>query len=387
VTRQILFIGHSAGRTGAPIVLLHLLRWLKVHTNISFQILLREGGELEPEFKALAPVWVLNRKGIVRKATRCLGLELMADRLYLTSLKRRLQKEEIALIYSNTITNSKVLEFLSDKGTPIICHVHELESWIRYGIGLAQFNSLKERVTHYIAASEAVKSNLVQNHGISEERIDVIHEFIPTQLNSAIIRPESQSRIRKQLGIPPEALIVGACGSTIWRKGPDLFIQLARTVYQRQPDTRVDFVWVGGENAGPRFGELWHDVSLLGLEKYIHFLGDRPNPLDYFAAFDLFALVSREDPYPLVMLEAASVGKPVVCFDRAGGAKEFVEDDCGFVVPYLDLETMATQVLALCKDTKLRQRLGQRAMQKVRARHDVAHSASKIADIIERTCW
>jgi glycosyltransferase involved in cell wall biosynthesis len=64
--------------------------------------------------------------------------------------------------------------------------------------------------------------------------------------------------------------------------------------------------------------------------------------LKYFAAFDVFALVSREDPFPVVCLEAASLGKPIVCFNSSDGEKEFVENDCGFVVPDLDIEIMTT---------------------------------------------
>ena len=41
----------------------------------------------------------------------------------------------------------------------------------------------------------------------------------------------------------------------------------------------------------------------------------------------------EEDPYTLVCLEAAALEKPYVCFEGAGGSPEFVEEDCGFVVP------------------------------------------------------
>jgi len=148
--------------------------------------------------------------------------------------------------------------------------------------------------------------------------------------------------------------------------------------------TPVHFLWVGGESDGPRFGALWHDVKNVGLEKYIHFLGVRPNSLDYFAAFDVFALVSREDPFPLVILEAASLGKPIVCFDGSGGAKEFVENDCGFVLPYLDIQGMADKVVAILQRGELRQHLGSRAAQKVRARHNIESNAPKVLNIIKR---
>ncbi|MDQ3814798.1 MAG: glycosyltransferase family 4 protein, partial [Armatimonadota bacterium] len=137
-------------------------------------------------------------------------------------------------------------------------------------------------------------------------------------------------------------------------------------------------------NQGPDFDALWADVMQADLTPYVQFLGARPNPLDYFAAFDVFALVSREDPFPVVNLEAALVGKPIVCFDGGGGAREFVEDDCGFIVPYLDIENMASKVEELLKSEELRCRLGQRAAQKVRERHDVLIAAPRILNMIRR---
>ena len=133
-----------------------------------------------------------------------------------------------------------------------------------------------------------------------------------------------------------------------------------------------------------RWNELQQDVKAAGLEGIVHFVGSSPKPLDYFAAFDVFALTSREDPYPLVCLEAASFGKPILCFAGGGGEPEFVEDDCGFVVPYLDIEAMADRVLELMDSPELRQRLGTSARAKVRARHDIEIVAPRILEVIRQ---
>lgn len=369
--------------------MLHLLSWLKAHSDISFQIILKDGGVLEPEFHALAPTSVFNKRvlatnKLLTKVAKHSGLQTLTDQIHLSNLKRQLVRDNIGLIYANTVTNGDVLESLSDLECPVICHVHELEHWIRYATGLESFGRVKDHTQHYLGASEAVKKNLILNHGIPEERIDVVHEFIPTLPQSQNSYRNSYLQIREQLAIPKEARIVGASGTYEWRKGPDVFIQLARTVHQRQPGASVYFVWVGGENKGPRFGELMHDVKKVGLEEHIRFIGTQPNPLDYFAAYDVFAMVSREDPFPLVCLEAASVGKPIVCFDVSGGAKEFVENDCGYVVPYLDVETMAARVQDLLSSAELRQQFRRRASEKVRERHDVSIGAAKILQIIKR---
>jgi glycosyltransferase involved in cell wall biosynthesis len=90
--------------------------------------------------------------------------------------------------------------------------------------------------------------------------------------------------------------------------------------------------------------------------------------------FHIFALTSREDPYPLVVLEAGLSGVPVVCFQGAGGAPELVEADGGVVVPYLDIELMADSIAWLADDPVARQQRGQRLCQKVLERHPAEQS-------------
>jgi glycosyltransferase involved in cell wall biosynthesis len=125
-------------------------------------------------------------------------------------------------------------------------------------------------------------------------------------------------------------------------------------------------------------------VHCAGLQDRVHFVGARTNYLDYLASFDVFTLVSREDCFPLAMLEAALFSTPIVCFDSAGGAKEFVESDCGFVIPFLDVQAMAEKVAMLLESAELRDDLGRRAANKVRDRHDISVIAPRILQVIKR---
>jgi glycosyltransferase involved in cell wall biosynthesis len=146
----------------------------------------------------------------------------------------------------------------------------------------------------------------------------------------------------------------------------------------------VYFVWVGG-GWSPDPEQFEHDIRKSGLAEKVRFTGAVTNPADYCGAADVFVLTSREDPYPLVCLEAAALGKPIVCFGEAGGMPEFVEEDCGSVVPYLDVAAMADRVIALLGAPELRQTLGAAARRKVTERHDIGVAGPKILEIIERT--
>jgi glycosyltransferase involved in cell wall biosynthesis len=287
-------------------------------------------------------------------------------------------------VYANTVTNGEALEFLSDLRCPVLCHVHELEYGIRHFTDADKFGRVKAHTKHYIAVSEAVRRNLVANHNIPEDKIDIVYGFISVTPSQETDQEAARHAVLQRLNIRANAMIVAASGTFEWRKGSDLFIQLARTICMRQPSRPVHFVWIGGRTEGPLFEEMMHDIRHAGIGEFVHLVGQQADPLAYFAACDVFAMISREDPFPLVSLEAASLGKPIICFDGSGGAKEFVEDDCGYVVPYLDVESMAHRVEQLLDSVELRQRFGREAAKKVRQRHDVSIAAPKILRIIDQ---
>src|SRR5689334_15759774 len=64
---KVVFISHDASRTGAPIVLLHLLNWIKQNTGVEFLIIMGNGGELEDRFHALGEAHVWNQMSSPRK--------------------------------------------------------------------------------------------------------------------------------------------------------------------------------------------------------------------------------------------------------------------------------------------------------------------------------
>ena len=304
---KVLFISHDASRTGAPMLLLNFLRWFKENTDIPFEILLGRGGELEQDFAALAPTSVfykggehpetIQRHNILRRITRRLGINEPGARI-----RHKLAGADIGLIYSNTSTNGNILQALSWLKCPVISHIHELNYSLDFHSD--KFDYVKERTTHFIACSQAVKDNLVNRYNISPDDVSVIYEFIP-------FAAAPQHLLRRELNLPEDSFIVGSAGTRHWRKGPDLFIQLACRVRSKL-DAPIHFVWLGGGDKEQR-NAVDRDIAKTGLGTSVHLLDAKPNPLDYFVDFDLFALTSREDPYPLVSLEAASLGKPILC--------------------------------------------------------------------------
>ena len=382
--KKILFITPAAKRDGANIFLLRFLRWLKAETSIPFCTIYNHGGDLENEFRKLSeayqyslcwqPANFLERRfhGLLRR--------LEVKKRWLT---HRIKRDNIGLIYNNTIVNHQIVEAFHDLNVPVLTHCHELESVI-HRTGLQGFGETKNKTAHFIAVSEATRRYLMTNQQIPHEKISLVRGFVPVETPPENLLAEKRRKVLKQLNIPADAFVIGASGAMEWRKAPDVYVQIAARIRKNYPELPIYFLWVGGTRKDDFvFFETDFDIRKLGLENRIQILEHQRNPSDYYAALDAFAMVSREDPFPLVCLEAAALGKPIICFENGGGIPEFVGEDCGFIVPYLDVELFAEKIVLLFRRRALVEELGRNAARKVRERHNLENSAPQILELIE----
>lgn len=383
MTEPILFVGHAADRTGPPIYLRHFLRWLRANRpEVDFEVVLLGGGPLESDFESLAPTtvldgwfdrsapkpleWTLRNLGVDEPGVR--SWKLWRDR-QVTRQLRRLGHHRFRLVYANTAVSVQVARLLPRGQWKLLSHVHELDVGMRYHLPPEDRRVLIGRSTHIFAASEAVRRNLIDGHGVEPQRVTRHYEMVsvaeaPPPPNAAERR---HRRVRK--GVDPDSLVVGSGGTTDWRKATDLFLRTAWYLHKAHPHLPVTFLWIGGDEAG--IARARAEVTDAGLDDTIRFVGQQTDPLSWFELFDVFLLPAREDAFPLVCLEAASVRRPIVCFDT-GGMSELVEQGCGRVARYPDVAELAGHVADLLLDEELRRKLGERGAELVRERHDVS---------------
>jgi glycosyltransferase involved in cell wall biosynthesis len=382
--KKILFITPGAESFGGNIFLLNFLRWYKENGGREFVTLYGRAGDLSEEFAALSSTYryyaAEDASSFARKAAGKFANQLELRRAF---LRKQIGRENIGLIYSNAVTNGRMLSMFDHLDVPVISHCHELESLIRL-TGIDSFNKLRNRTSHFVAVSDAVRQNLISNHEVPNGKISLIHAFTPVGKLSADEIRAKRAAVFEELALPEDAFVVGASGTLNWRKAPELFVQLARKVKVRAGEAPIYFIWVGGAEDDFRLFQLNYDAERLGVGARVFFLEHKKNPIDYFSAIDVFAMISREDPYPLVCLEAAAVGKPIICFAHAGGMPEFVEEDCGYVVPFLDLDEFAAKIVELYSNAGKTNLLGANANRKVRERHDIEIAAPAVAGLIDR---
>ncbi len=368
--KRVLFIGHDASRSGGPMVLLHILRWLKAYnTQLEADLLLLRGGPLESDYQKVAKMGILPQPATGKIAAGIERLKRLSDPL-------KYYYKDYDTVVGNTVATLEHLKMFKQRGARTISWLHELEYAIDVLVGKKRFAELAEYVDEFIVGSKAVE-DLLKQFGIRNQT-HLAYDFWEPNDSAE----ENGNSVKEELGIPPDALVVVGCGAMEWRKGIDLFLQIASRVTSKSSD--IFFIWVGGNLAASDVGYIQtrYDYKLLDLEGKVFFVGIQQRLHRFFAAMDVFALTSREDPFPLVCLEAASLRKPIVCFENSGGMPEFIEDDAGIVVPYGDILAFADSILRYQHNRPELERAGMKAREKFTTRFSPEISCQRINEIL-----
>ena len=205
---------------------------------------------------------------------------------------------------------------MADLRIPIITHIHELAFWINQA-GDLNLRQVESASNHIICASNAVKNYLQSRQMFENTPIETIYEHV--NVNELRVTSDRKS-LKEKLGLPANAFLVGASGAELWRKGKNWFIPIALQTFNLAPDKPIHFIWIGGALTY----ELEYDLIKSGLTDRVHFIPHLPQANKYFHEFDVFLMLSREDPFPVVSLEAAALGVPIICFQNAGGTQEWL---------------------------------------------------------------
>ncbi|QHS56343.1 glycosyltransferase family 4 protein [Mucilaginibacter sp. 14171R-50] len=379
--KNILFVSNDAALMGAPMVLLHLVKWLKNNTDVNVYVLLKDGGPLQPGFENLGQtnVWQPGRlsSSVGRRFVSML-LKLSGKRGLFIPFPKRLKQQKFDLVYLNTADTMHMAPLLKNLyKCPVIAHIHELSYSINAYFPDA-FNKVNTAVTdHYIAASKSVYDNMVNNIQVPAQKVSVLNEFIAID---EISRPAlTPAEAKAELALNDE-FVVGASGIAGWRKGTDIFLQLARLVNKKLPDGNIKFVWVGHQSKEAR-AQAVYETDKLGLKNKIIFTGRKAVPQNYYQLFNLFVLTSREDPFPLVCLEAAALQKPIFCFKGTGGIPEIVTPDTGQTFDYGDIDAMANAIIETYRQPEKAAQAGKNAADMVK-KYDVNIIAPQIFTLI-----
>jgi glycosyltransferase involved in cell wall biosynthesis len=293
-------------------------------------------------------------------------------------LARLLERRHPDLLHANSLSMGRLSgPVAAELGIPSIAHLRDIIRLSRQAV------SDLNRHTRLLAVSEATRQFHVAC-GLAAEKTHVLPNGI--DLNRFRPRPKS-GFLHRELGLAPEAELVGTIGQICLRKGQDVLAQTATKLADELPHLHYLIV-----------GERWSDkpesrqfeadlraAAGASLAGRLHFLGYR-NGIDRILN-ELCLLVhpARQEPLGRVLLEAAASGVPVVATDVGGTGEIFPpQSHAARLVPPDDPHAMAVAVLELVANDELRQSLAAAARRRAEEAFDADRAASRLVEHYRR---
>jgi glycosyltransferase involved in cell wall biosynthesis len=191
---------------------------------------------------------------------------------------------------------------------------------------------------------------------------------------------EPRRDVRKELGIPPDALVAGA---VVLRriKRPDWVVRAAAELAETLPS--VHWLLVGGFSDPDWEREILGSVSQHGLAGRFHFPGFQDSMPPFFRAMDLLCHPSRREGAPRAVLEAMAAGCPVVAAE-VDGVPDLVEHGgTGFLFPVDDFEAFRDSVRRVLHEEGVRRRMGAAARARIEERFTMRSAVAAYEDFYE----
>lgn len=245
-------------------------------------------------------------------------------------------------------------------GIPVIQTVHD------YLMPRERLRFDPQLTKRIIAVSESVKTDLIGRCGLPSEFVTVIPSGVDCDQNAVSWDVLSPDRIP----------VVGTAGPLEAVKGFPFFLGAAARVLATGRE--VEFIIAG---AGPEEENLRRLARELAITEHVTFV---PNLLDFaeaLEAMDVFCLPSLQQGIGTIMLEAMSLGRPVIA-TRVGGVFRVIRDgDTGLLVPPSDSARLAERIIELLDDPERARRIGAAARVEVVQDFPVSQMVRQTAEV------
>ncbi len=323
----LLFVTHDCHPHGAQFLSLEIVRQLKLD-GFELAIIALDGGKLYDDFAQVGRI--INAKKVDAAQLQGFIAELRADgaRYAITS----------------TVVSGMIVPQLKELGFRVLSLVHELPGIIkdlgqeRNAAAIARF------ADKVVFPAEMVYRRFSEILPVSTDRVVLRHQGLLRQNPYKNRNANAYRVIAEKHHLPPDTQIVLSVAFGDSRKAPDLIADIAAKVLADRPNSV--FIWVG--DIHPELQQkVTQQLKECGVQQKVLFIGFDREPFAYYAAASVYALTSREDPFPNVVLESAEVGIPVVAFEGATGAGDFILEHGGRLARYLDTGDFARQICVL----------------------------------------
>jgi glycosyltransferase involved in cell wall biosynthesis len=240
-------------------------------------------------------------------------------------------------------------------GVPVVISALHSTGWPD---GIGRLNHLLTPMTDaFVAVADSHGAYLVCNENLPSAKVAVIPNGVDAERFAPVADTDD---LRAELGIDSSDPVVALVAALRPEKNHELYLEVGRRVVQKYPSAR--FLVIGD---GPRRQPLEELTQEMGIARNVLFLGSRNDVPDLLATCNMFVLTSHNEASPVSILEAMSVGRPVVA-SNVGSIRDVIRDGCnGFLVAPGDAQRFTERVIALIEDRSVAALVGKAARQTV----------------------
>ena len=250
-------------------------------------------------------------------------------------------------------------------GIPVVSHVHAMNS--RYFFLLA--NAL-------IACSEGVRQHIIKQ-GVSQGRIETIYNGIESK---RLAFAGDAAQMRSSLGIADETSAIACIAHLADKKGQADLITAVALLREKWPDLHCFLV-----GTGENMDSLRRQAEGLGVAQRAVLLGYRTDAVAIMNAMDMIILPSLgKEGLPLVLLEAALLGKPAICSNIPGNNEVVLDGVTGLLFPPGDAAALAGRIDALLSDCEQRRRMGNAARERAQQEFTIEAMTDRVELLYRR---
>ena len=199
---------------------------------------------------------------------------------------------------------------------------------------------------------------------------------IPNGIDRGRFLPDgSGKQVKDDLKLPHSARIIGSVGRLLAVKGHRFLVDAFISLAESRPEV---FLLIAG--GGPEEAELTMKLGKACLQNRVRFVGYQFDVRPYLEAMDYFVLPSLSEAHSMALLEAMSMGKPVIATSVGGNRETVSEKTTGLLVPPASADAIRNALLVLMNDPGLAAQLGGQA-QRAAARYDLKEMVKRHEDL------
>lgn len=326
----VVLVTHDMHAHGAQMLALAITRAL-CQFGVHVEVVSLGRGELESDFASIAPLHLLDHDEDGAAA----------------ELAVRLVRRGLTTAICNTSVSGSFAMCLRRAGADVTGLVHEMPRVLADG-------DLGHRAEALTSAAHRVV--------FPAEKVARAYPFELPTATEQVIRPQGiykpidgtrspslRQELRARLGLPADAVVALGVGYGDHRKGLDLFAEMAVGSPKAADGRPIHFVWVGRHDTYDN--RIVDAVAAAGPDR-LHLVGFVGDTEPYYQAADVLLLTSREDPFPSVVLEALSVGLPVVAGLGCTGQDDLIVRASGHLAETMTPGSLLGAVVAaVARDT------------------------------------